>query len=167
MNEMSSRSHAIFIMTISAQKSKDNKPFTAQAYLVDLAGSENVAMTGVKGEALREAKSVNKSLISLGRVVSALNENRRRTKGKRSAVPFREAKLTQILHEPLTKDFLCTMILNASSSPAQGQAQETGKTMVFGEAAKKLNSQSSQIREQKLQSWLTGVWQSVSTNRKK
>jgi len=167
MNEMSSRSHAIFVMNIIAQKSKNKKPFNSQAYLVDLAGSENTSMTGVKGDGLREAKFVNKSLISLGRVVNALNENRRRTKGKRTAVPFRESKLTQILNEPLTKDFLCTMILNASCSPALGQAQETGKTMVFGEAVKKLNNKASQAKEAGLQSWLTGVWQSVSGNKKK
>lgn len=165
MNEVSSRSHAIFIMNMSVQKSSNSRTISSQAYLVDLAGSENTSRTGVKGAGLREAKFVNKSLISLGRVVNALNENRRRTKGKKVAVPFRESKLTQILNEPLTKNFLCTVILNISCSPSLGQAAETAKTMTFGEAAKKLSNKGS-AKDRKLQGWLSGVWQSVSSGKK-
>lgn len=164
MNEVSSRSHAIMIMYLTAQKTSSARSISSQAYLVDLAGSENVVKTGVKGQGLREAKFVNKSLITLGRVVNGLNENARRTKGKKVAIPFRESKLTQILNEPLTKDFICTVILNVSCSPALGQAQETAKTMTFGGATKKLNKTSA-VKDQKLQNWLTGVWTSISSSR--
>lgn len=138
MNEVSSRSHAIYIMNIVSQKSEPKSPkLHSTVHFVDLAGSENVSITKVQGDAAQEAREINKSLISLGRVINALNENRARTKAKRINVPFRESKLTMLLSEVFLKDFVCSLVLNASSSPAQDQAKQTGKTMAFGEGLKK------------------------------
>merc|ERR1712130_886511 len=129
----------------------------------DLAGSENTEVTGVKGKLFGESVEINKSLVVLGRVINAINENRRRTKGKQIPVPFRESKLTQILADVLNGTFLCSLLLNVSPSPVLHQAHETAKTMAFGLGAKKLNSQSKRLtaEDRKLKMWLDGVWQAV------
>lgn len=139
MNGQSSRSHAICILrvkTVSKLEGKKTSECTIQ--LVDLAGSENTVSTGVSGEGVKEAIEINKSLISLGRVINALNENTKRTKGKQIPVPFRESPLTVILRDVLEGEFLCHVVLNCSSSPALEQARQTAKTFAFAEGLRKL-----------------------------
>lgn len=164
MNESSSRSHAVFMVSITAQRVLQKKPITVYAHLVDLAGSENVQHTGVKGKMLEEAKSINKSLISLGRLIHAINENKRRTKGRQIPAPFRESKLNQILSKVLSGDCLVSLVLNTSQSPALGQAQLIGQVMAFGEGAKKLNRTPTKIDKQdrRMSQWLGGVWRVIS-----
>ena len=83
MNEQSSRSHSIFVMTISQKDLVTGNSRSGKLYLVDLAGSEKVGKTGATGQTLEEAKKINKSLTALGMVINAL------TDGKVSLFGFR------------------------------------------------------------------------------
>lgn len=91
MNKQSSRSHSCFIMTIQQNNNSDFSTKTGKLFLVDLAGSEKVSKTGAKGQTLDEAKTINKSLTTLGQVINAL------TDGKSTHVPYRDSKLTRVL----------------------------------------------------------------------
>ena len=95
MNEHSSRSHSIFILTINQSNKKEGFSKIGKLYLVDLAGSEKISKTGATGHTLEEAKIINKSLTTLGRVINNL------TDGKSQHVPYRESKLTRVLQESL------------------------------------------------------------------
>ena len=83
MNERSSRSHMIFILTISQDNTAALSAKTGKLYLVDLAGSEKISKTGAEGKQLDEAKKINASLTTLGKVINAL------TDGKSSHIPYR------------------------------------------------------------------------------
>jgi len=138
MNDLSSRSHALCILQLKITPKNGGKAREAMLQLVDLAGSENTISTGVDREGAKEAIEINKSLISLGRVVHALNENTKRAKNKQIVVPFRESPLTIILRDVLEKECLCHVVLNCSCSPALQQARQTAKTMAFGDGLRKL-----------------------------
>lgn len=94
MNDKSSRSHSIFNIALSLTERVDgqlNQTKRSKISLVDLAGSERVSYTGASGERLREGVSINKSLLTLGKVIAALSA------GKRGFVPYRESVLTWLL----------------------------------------------------------------------
>jgi kinesin family member 5 len=76
MNFESSRSHSLFILSVSQKNLKDMSSKTGKLYLVDLAGSEKVEKTGAQGTTLDEAKMINKSLSSLGNVINALTDGK-------------------------------------------------------------------------------------------
>ncbi|KAJ2982277.1 hypothetical protein NUW58_g6478 [Xylaria curta] len=95
MNQESSRSHSIFVITVTQKNLETGSMKSGQLFLVDLAGSEKVGKTGASGQTLEEAKKINKSLSALGMVINAL------TDGKSSHVPYRDSKLTRILQESL------------------------------------------------------------------
>jgi kinesin family member 5 len=95
MNEQSSRSHSIFILTVTSCNTLNNIKKQGKLYLVDLAGSEKVSKTGAVGETLKEAQAINQSLSALGNVINALTD----TKSK--FIPYRDSKLTRILQESL------------------------------------------------------------------
>ncbi|KAJ9085257.1 hypothetical protein DSO57_1015849 [Entomophthora muscae] len=133
MNAESSRSHSIFVVTISQKNLLDGGSIkTGKLYLVDLAGSEKVGKTGASGQTLEEAKKINKSLSSLGMVINAL------TDGKSSHVPYRDSKLTRILQESLGGNSRTTLIINCS--PAAYNVSETLSTLRFGMRAKKIRN---------------------------
>ncbi len=110
MNNCSSRSHAIFTITIEQSIIEDlYKPdgaspaepaaeeyMVAKFHFVDLAGSERAKRTGATGSTLKEGISINKGLLSLGNVIAALTEE-----GKKNHVPYRDSKLTRILQDSL------------------------------------------------------------------
>mmetsp|Transcript_4528 Transcript_4528/g.11315 ORF Transcript_4528/g.11315 Transcript_4528/m.11315 type:complete len:575 (-) Transcript_4528:133-1857(-) len=128
MNTESSRSHAIFMITICKKNTKDLSVKTGKLFLVDLAGSEMVSKTGAKGEQLEEAKNINKSLSALGNVIKAL------TDGKASYVPYRDSKLTRILQDSLGGTSRACLI--CACSPASWNITETMSTLRFGTRAK-------------------------------
>ena len=74
MNAHSSRSHAVFLICIKQENKETRQTLTGKLYLVDLAGSEKVDKTNAQGLTLDEAKTINKSLLSLSNVISALAE---------------------------------------------------------------------------------------------
>ncbi|KAG0255667.1 hypothetical protein DFQ27_006122 [Actinomortierella ambigua] len=132
MNAESSRSHSIFVITISQKNVIDGSVKSGKLYLVDLAGSEKVGKTGASGQTLEEAKKINKSLSALGMVINAL------TDGKSTHVPYRDSKLTRILQESLGGNSRTTLIINCS--PSSFNDTETVSTLRFGMRAKNIKN---------------------------
>ncbi|KAF9918717.1 hypothetical protein BX616_006423 [Lobosporangium transversale] len=132
MNAESSRSHSIFVVTISQKNLLDGSVKSGKLYLVDLAGSEKVGKTGASGQTLEEAKKINKSLSALGMVINAL------TDGKSTHIPYRDSKLTRILQESLGGNSRTTLIINCS--PSSYNDAETVGTLRFGTRAKSIKN---------------------------
>ncbi len=76
MNDQSSRSHSLFLMTVTQTNTNSQSVRSGKLYLVDLAGSEKVGKTGASGQTLNEAKGINLSLTTLGKVIKALTEGK-------------------------------------------------------------------------------------------
>ncbi|KAM6908479.1 kinesin-1 heavy chain-like [Lycodopsis pacificus] len=131
MNEHSSRSHSIFLINIKQENSQTGQKLTGKLYLVDLAGSEKVGKTGAEGTVLDEAKMINKSLSSLGNVISALAEGS-------SYVPYRDSKMTRILQDSLGGNCRTTMVI--CCSPSAFNDAETRSTLMFGQRAKTIKN---------------------------
>ncbi|KEY65543.1 hypothetical protein S7711_08224 [Stachybotrys chartarum IBT 7711] len=132
MNQESSRSHSIFVITVTQKNVETGSAKSGQLFLVDLAGSEKVGKTGASGQTLEEAKKINKSLSALGMVINAL------TDGKSSHVPYRDSKLTRILQESLGGNSRTTLIINCS--PSSYNDAETLSTLRFGTRAKSIKN---------------------------
>lgn len=132
MNEHSSRSHSVFLISIQQTHTETKKQLNGKLYLVDLAGSEKVSKTGAEGMQFEEAKNINKSLTTLGMVISALAE------GNKSHIPYRDSKLTRILQESLGGNSRTTVIICAS--PARYNSEETKSTLQFGQRAKTIKN---------------------------
>lgn len=132
MNAESSRSHSIFVVTITQKNIESGSAKSGQLFLVDLAGSEKVGKTGASGQTLEEAKKINKSLSALGMVINAL------TDGKSHYVPYRDSKLTRILQESLGGNSRTTLIINCS--PSSYNDAETLGTLRFGTRAKSIKN---------------------------
>ena len=143
MNEVSSRSHAIFLITLEQHSSKleDNNNINGISYstkisklnLVDLAGSERTKVTGAKGKQLEESKRINKSLSALGNVINALTD----PKGN-AYIPYRDSKLTRLLQDSLGGNCKTTMI--TMISPSQNFISETLSSLSFSKRAKKIKN---------------------------
>lgn len=132
MNQESSRSHSIFVVTITQKNVETGSAKSGQLFLVDLAGSEKVGKTGASGQTLEEAKKINKSLSALGMVINSL------TDGKSSHIPYRDSKLTRILQESLGGNSRTTLIINCS--PSSYNDAETLSTLRFGMRAKSIKN---------------------------
>ncbi|TPX14384.1 uncharacterized protein E0L32_005580 [Thyridium curvatum] len=132
MNQESSRSHSIFVITITQKNVETGSAKSGQLFLVDLAGSEKVGKTGASGQTLEEAKKINKSLSALGMVINAL------TDGRSSHIPYRDSKLTRILQESLGGNSRTTLIINCS--PSSYNDAETLSTLRFGMRAKSIKN---------------------------
>tara|TARA_R110002003_G_scaffold70_24_gene6543 strand:+ start:13683 stop:15866 length:2184 start_codon:yes stop_codon:yes gene_type:complete len=132
MNQESSRSHSIFVVTVSQKNVETGSQKSGQLFLVDLAGSEKVGKTGASGQTLEEAKKINKSLSALGMVINSL------TDGKSSHIPYRDSKLTRILQESLGGNSRTTLIINCS--PSSYNDAETLSTLRFGMRAKSIKN---------------------------
>jgi len=128
MNEESSRSHAIFMLTCAQKSKSDGTIKTGKIYMVDLAGSEMVGKTGVQDKRLEEAKHINKSLSALGNVIKAL------TDPKATFVPYRDSKLTRMLQDSLGGGARAVLIV--ACSPSSYNMSETVSTLRFGTRAK-------------------------------
>lgn len=128
MNEDSSRSHSIFMITLSQTNLRDYSSKTGKLCLVDLAGSEKVSKSGAAGLRLDEAKNINQSLSTLGKVIYNL------TDGISNYIPYRDSKLTRILQDSLGGNSKTTLIITCSMS-ASNEA-ETLQTLRFGVRAK-------------------------------
>eukprot|EP00761_Pharyngomonas_kirbyi_P014435 gb/GECH01014465.1/.p1 GENE.gb/GECH01014465.1/~~gb/GECH01014465.1/.p1 ORF type:complete len:867 (+),score=318.12 gb/GECH01014465.1/:1-2601(+) len=130
MNAVSSRSHSVFTIHVE-QKNSEGSTKNGKFNIVDLAGSEKVGKTGAKGQTLKEAQQINKSLSALGNCINALVE-------KHSHVPFRNSKLTRILQESLGGNSKTTMI--CACSPHAFNIEETISTLKFGRRAKSIKN---------------------------
>eukprot|EP00040_Diaphanoeca_grandis_P042545 m.265259 g.265259 ORF g.265259 m.265259 type:complete len:985 (+) comp60945_c0_seq1:182-3136(+) len=125
MNKVSNRAHRIFIITVKYMVS-DGTEETATLTFVDLAGSEDIGRSGAKGETAKEACHINKSLLSLGRVIDALASNEKH-------IPYRDSKLTQFLSEALGG--MCKTTFISCVSPASTSARESDKTLRYAARA--------------------------------
>ena len=132
MNENSSRSHSIFIINVHQLNSKDGSAKNSKLVLVDLAGSEKISKTGATGLTLEEAKTINKSLTTLGMVINAL------TDGRSSHIPYRESKLTRVLQESLGGNSKTCLIITCS--PSIYNEAESLSTLRFGNRAKNIKN---------------------------
>lgn len=132
MNAGSSRSHALFMLTVTQENMTTGIKTTGKLYLVDLAGSETVSKTGVSGVQLEELKRINKSLSALGGVINAL------TDGKSQHIPYRDSKLTRLLQDCLGGNSKTALVINCS--PATWNEMETLSTLRFGKRAKSIQN---------------------------
>ncbi|OAL35952.1 hypothetical protein AYO20_04858 [Fonsecaea nubica] len=140
MNETSSRSHAVFTLTLTqkrhdAETSMDTEK-VAKISLVDLAGSERATSTGATGARLKEGAEINRSLSTLGRVIAALADL---SSGKKSLkVPYRDSVLTWLLKDSLGGNSMTAMI--AAISPADINFEETLSTLRYADSAKRIKN---------------------------
>ncbi|XP_074769700.1 kinesin-like protein KIFC3 isoform X4 [Athene noctua] len=124
LNEHSSRSHALLIITVRGLDRSTGLRTTGKLNLVDLAGSERVGRSGAEGSRLREAQHINKSLSALGDVIYAL-------RSRQGHVPFRNSKLTYLLQDSLSGDSKTLMMVQVS--PAEKNTSETLCSLKFAE----------------------------------
>ena len=151
MNDMSSRSHAVFLIIVEQMSALDlegeegrqgrggeaDPPKAVRVgklNLVDLAGCERVRVTGATGKRLDESKKINQSLSALGNVIKALTE-----KTNRQHIPFRDSRLTRLLEDSLGGNCKTTMI--AMVSPAAESYNESHQTLKFATRAKKIKNE--------------------------
>ncbi|XP_065585272.1 chromosome-associated kinesin KIF4A isoform X1 [Cyrtonyx montezumae] len=135
MNSQSSRSHAIFTICIDQKKKNDkNSSFHSKLHLVDLAGSERQKKTKAEGDRLKEGININRGLLCLGNVISALGEENK----KGGFVPYRDSKLTRLLQDSLGGNSHTLMI--ACVSPADSNLEETLNTLRYADRARKIKN---------------------------
>ncbi|XP_034386074.1 kinesin-like protein KIF1A [Cyclopterus lumpus] len=146
MNETSSRSHAVFNIIFTQKRHDADTENTSEKVskisLVDLAGSERADSTGAKGTRLKEGANINKSLTTLGKVISALaevdsglNKNKKKKKVE-NHIPYRDSVLTWLLRENLGGNSRTAMV--AALSPADINYDETLSTLRYADRAKQI-----------------------------
>uniref|UniRef100_A0A8C1QQL4 plus-end-directed kinesin ATPase n=1 Tax=Cyprinus carpio TaxID=7962 RepID=A0A8C1QQL4_CYPCA len=140
MNETSSRSHAVFNIIFTQKRHDSDTENTSEKVskisLVDLAGSERADSTGAKGTRLKEGANINKSLTTLGKVISALAEVNKKKKKVESFIPYRDSVLTWLLRENLGGNSRTAMV--AALSPADINYDETLSTLRYADRAKQI-----------------------------
>ncbi|KAB8337202.1 hypothetical protein FH972_021504 [Carpinus fangiana] len=133
-NDLSSRSHTVFTVTVHIKVVAENGEehvSVGKLNLVDLAGSENIQRSGAENKRAAEAGLINKSLLTLGRVINALVE-------KGSHIPYRESKLTRLLQDSLGGRTKTCII--ATLSPAKSNLEETISTLDYAFRAKNIRN---------------------------
>ncbi|KAG8072364.1 hypothetical protein GUJ93_ZPchr0006g42569 [Zizania palustris] len=145
MNSQSSRSHAIFTISLEQKKvfsasdklaCNDYNILSSKFHLVDLAGSERAKRTGADGLRLKEGIHINRGLLALGNVISALGDEKKRKEG--AFVPYRDSKLTRLLQDSLGGNSRTVMI--ACISPADSNAEETINTLKYANRARNIQN---------------------------
>ncbi|KAJ0253009.1 Kinesin-like protein KIN-4A [Hirschfeldia incana] len=150
MNNQSSRSHAIFTISVEQMRkintdspengtcngSLKEEYLCAKLHLVDLAGSERAKRTGSDGMRFKEGVHINKGLLALGNVISALGDEKKRKDG--AHVPYRDSKLTRLLQDSLGGNSRTVMI--ACISPADINAEETLNTLKYANRARNIRN---------------------------
>ena len=146
MNDLSSRSHAVFIIIVEQMTNIDEMDLNindddapkqikvGKLNLVDLAGSERVRVTGATGKRLEESKKINQSLSCLGNVIAALTDQK-----PRQHIPYRDSKLTRLLEDSLGGNCKTTMM--AMVSPSSDAFGESLSTLKFATRAKKIKNE--------------------------
>ncbi|EDO49629.1 predicted protein, partial [Nematostella vectensis] len=136
MNSRSSRSHAIYTIIMEQRgKGIDSDVRKAKFHLVDLAGSERVKKTNAQGERFKEGVNINKGLLCLGNVISALSDEQRNPS---THVPYRDSKLTRLLQDSLGGNSNTLML--ACVSPADSNYEETLNTLRYADRARHIKN---------------------------
>ena len=148
-NDLSSRSHTVFTITTHIKRTSENGDdlvTTGKLNLVDLAGSENIQRSGAENKRAAEAGLINKSLLTLGRVINALVD-------KYQHIPYRESKLTRLLQDSLGGRTKTCII--ATLSPAKSNLEETISTLDYAFRAKNIRNkpQANQLLSKKTLLW--------------
>ncbi|KZL74326.1 kinesin motor domain-containing protein [Colletotrichum tofieldiae] len=134
-NDLSSRSHTVFTVTAYVRKKGEDGGedyvSAGKLNLVDLAGSENIQRSGAENKRAAEAGLINKSLLTLGRVINALVD-------KSQHIPYRESKLTRLLQDSLGGQTKTCII--ATISPAKSNLEETISTLDYAFRAKNIRN---------------------------
>ncbi|XP_043308856.1 kinesin-like protein KIF27 isoform X3 [Cervus canadensis] len=144
MNEHSSRSHAIFTISL-CQVDKNRKAaedgswhshrhIVSKFHFVDLAGSERVTKTGNTGERFKESIQINSGLLALGNVISALGDPRK----KSSHIPYRDAKITRLLKDSLGGSAKTVMI--TCVSPSSSDFDESLNSLKYANRARNIRN---------------------------
>ncbi|KAI0318110.1 kinesin-like protein [Amylostereum chailletii] len=145
MNETSSRSHAVFTLILTMKRHDPDANLDTEKVsrinLVDLAGSERANSTGATGQRLKEGANINKSLTTLGKVISALalashSDGKKGKKKGEDFIPYRDSVLTWLLKDSLGGNSKTAMI--AAISPAD--YEETLSTLRYADQAKKIKN---------------------------
>ncbi|VFQ74221.1 unnamed protein product [Cuscuta campestris] len=143
MNSQSSRSHAIFTIYMEQKRigpaaldDVSGDILCAKLHLVDLAGSERAKRTGADGTRLQEGIHINKGLLALGNVISALGDDKKRKEC--AHIPYRDSKLTRLLQDSLGGNSKTIMI--ACVSPADTNAEETLNTLKYANRARNIQN---------------------------
>ena len=151
MNDTSSRSHAIFSISLSSTRGSDaaiceaevtgklpgdRETRSSKFHFVDLAGSERAKRTGAIGVRLREGININKGLLALGNVISSLGDQKKRAMG--AHVPYRDSKLTRILQDSLGGNSRTLMV--ACVSPADDSMEETLNALKYANRARNIKN---------------------------
>ncbi|CAH8625593.1 unnamed protein product [Dicrocoelium dendriticum] len=150
MNQHSSRSHAVFTLhflirpkehhsisagsdaeTVDPLAPVENVTLSSKLHLVDLAGSERQKKTRAEGDRLKEGININRGLLALGNVISALCEKDAK---KRSHIPYRDSRLTRLLQDSLGGN--STTVMLACVSPADSNMEETLNTLRYADRAR-------------------------------
>ncbi|KAM9409695.1 kinesin-like protein KIFC3 isoform 2-T2 [Pholidichthys leucotaenia] len=134
LNEHSSRSHALLIITVSGFNMSTETKTQGKLNLVDLAGSERIGKSGAEGSRLREAQCINRSLSALGDVINALRT-------KQNHVPFRNSRLTYLLQDSLSGDSKTLMMVQVSPLPSN--MNETVCSLKFAQRVRSVELSSS------------------------
>ncbi|KAL6781883.1 hypothetical protein ACKKBF_B09830 [Auxenochlorella protothecoides x Auxenochlorella symbiontica] len=134
LNKQSSRSHTVFVITVSVREilaEGEEVIRVGKLYLVDLAGSENITRSGAVEQRAKEAGNINKSLLTLGRVITALVEGQ-------GHVPYRDSKLTRLLRDSLGGRTKTCII--ATIAPTVQCQEETLSTLEYAHRAKNIKN---------------------------
>eukprot|EP00753_Platysulcus_tardus_P010810 PLAT3065.1.p1 GENE.PLAT3065.1~~PLAT3065.1.p1 ORF type:complete len:556 (+),score=235.79 PLAT3065.1:42-1709(+) len=132
MNARSSRSHAVYSLSIMRRDTSTGVIYFSDLYLVDLAGSERQTKTGTTGKRLDEAKDINRSLLALGNVIQELSKKRP------GHISYRDSALTSLLQNCLGGNALTTLIVNVS--PSSFNFKETLASLKFGDRASRIKN---------------------------
>eukprot|EP00903_Cladosiphon_okamuranus_P005837 g5778.t1 len=142
MNTVSSRSHAVFTITLTQTLKDESDPegepqtVTSKLTFVDLAGSERLGRTGAEGQRKREGIQINQGLLALGNVVNALGDDR--PEKKAAHVPYRQSKLTRLLQDALGGNSQTLFI--ACVSPAADSINETVAALHYANRARNIKN---------------------------
>ncbi|ELU15797.1 hypothetical protein CAPTEDRAFT_82852, partial [Capitella teleta] len=140
MNDKSSRSHSVFLLVLTQTQvdgEKHEHSRISKINLIDLAGSERQSTAKTSGERLREGASINKSLHTLGKVISLLSERSTTVpKKKKLFIPYRDSVLTWLLRESLGGNSKTAML--ATISPASVHLEETLSTLRYAKQARSI-----------------------------
>jgi kinesin family member 5 len=137
MNDTSSRSHSVIQIILEVRDTVTQNLQMSKLSLVDLAGSESVSRTGAEGVTLDEARTINKSLFNLAKVISTL-AGEEGTAVNNAHIPYRDSKLTRLLQDSLGGNARTSLIV--CCSPCSSNLVETLSTLRFGQGAKKMKN---------------------------